>query len=123
MDVVNVDVVKDILDKPVIDRNGRHMGRVDGIELDLSAGEPPRLSSILIGPTALGFRLHPTIGRWIGALERAFDVDQERPVRIDFRSVTEVGRDIRVDITIAETKAEVVERRLRAWLSNIPERE
>ena len=122
MAAVKMDIVRDVLDKPLVDRNGRQMGRVDGIVLDLSAGEPPRLSSVLIGPTALGFRLHPAIGRWIGALERAFNVDQGRPVTIDFRSVTDVGRDIKLDVTVSETMADVVERRLRAWLSNIPER-
>jgi sporulation protein YlmC with PRC-barrel domain len=58
-----VDVVRDLLDKAVVDRNGREMGRVDGIVLEQEAGQPPRLAAILIGPAALGSRLHPALGR------------------------------------------------------------
>ena len=48
--------------RSVVDRNGREMGRVDGILLD-TRGRPLRLSAIVIGPAALGDRLHPAVGR------------------------------------------------------------
>jgi sporulation protein YlmC with PRC-barrel domain len=58
-----MDLVRDLLDQPVVDRNGRPMGRVDGIVLDLRADAPPRVVSIAIGPAVLGERLHRAIGR------------------------------------------------------------
>ena len=57
-----MDVVRDVLDKSVVDRNGREMGRVDGILLDVEPDQPLRLAAIVIGPAALGDRLHPRLG-------------------------------------------------------------
>ena len=81
-----MDVVRDVLDKAVADRNGHEMGRVDGIVLEQDAG-PPRLAAILIGPAVLGSRLHPVLGRLVSALERRLGLDTGRPVRVDFADV------------------------------------
>jgi len=115
-----MDVVRDVLNKPVVDRNGREMGRVDGILMEVPAGEAPRLTEILIGPSALGYRLHPTLGRWIAAIEYAFGVAHDRPVRIEFTGPSEIARQIQSDLAISETAADAVERRLRAWIAKIP---
>jgi len=114
-----VDVVRDVLDKLVVDRNRREMGRVDGIETELRDSEPPLLSAILIGPAALGSRLHPTLGRWIEALEHAFNVAEGRPVRIEFGDI-EIDSEIKTELTISQTAADAVEQRVRAWLKVIP---
>jgi hypothetical protein len=45
------------------------------IVLDLREGAP-RLTSVLIGASALGHRLHPTIGRWVEGVQHALGVDQ-----------------------------------------------
>jgi sporulation protein YlmC with PRC-barrel domain len=115
-----MDVVRDVLDKPVVDRNGREMGRVDGIVLDQRDGEPPRLSAVLIGPSVLGHRLHPVIGRCVAALEYALGVDQGRPVRIDFSDITDIDDDVKTDLSIGGTAAGIVEQRLRAWIVKVP---
>ena len=115
-----MDLARDVLDNAVVDRNGREMGRVDGIELDWRDGEPPRLSAVLIGPAALGFRVHPVVGRCVAALEYVFGVSDGRPVRVDIADVTDIGRAIRTSLTVSETAANAVERRLRAWVAKIP---
>jgi sporulation protein YlmC with PRC-barrel domain len=116
-----MDVVRDLLDKPVIDRNRRRLGRVDGIVLDRPESGPPRLAAILIGPVALGFRLHPTLGRWMARLERAWDLPSGRPVRIDVGRITTIGRYIKTAVTASDTDALEVERRLRRWVEKMPE--
>lgn len=115
-----MDVVRDFLDKAVIDRNGREMGRVDGIVLDRRAGEPPRLSAILIGASALGERLHPTIGRWVSAIESALGIATERPIRIEVGDIEAIDRKVKTALTIGDTRAGIVEQRVRAWLTKIP---
>lgn len=115
-----MDVVRDLLDKAVVDRNGSGMGRVDGILLEREAGRPPRLAAILIGPSALGSRLHPALGRLASAVERWFDLDRDRPTTIDCADVDEVGRTIRLRLTISDTAAAAVEQRLRSWLLKLP---
>jgi sporulation protein YlmC with PRC-barrel domain len=115
-----VDVVRDVLDKAVVDRNGREMGRVDGIVLEQEAGQPPRLAAILIGPAALGTRLHPALGRFVSAIERWFELDQDRPARIDCADIEEIGRRIRLRLAIGDTAVAAVEQRVRSWLLKLP---
>ena len=115
-----MNLVRDLLDKLVVDRNGREMGRVDGIVLEQGDGTPPRVSALEIGPSVLGHRLHPAIGRWIAGLEQAFGVADGRPVRIAFSDVLEIGTEVKVDLSIGQTNVGTVEQRLRAWIDKIP---
>lgn len=115
-----MNLVRDLLDTQVVDRNGRLLGRVDGIVLENGTHNAPRLAAILIGPTALGFRLHPTLGRWIAAAERAWGLPRQRPVRIDAVHIVGIGRRIKTDVAASDTAAYSVEHRVRAWLARIP---
>jgi len=114
-----VDVVRDVLDKKVVDRNGREMGRVDSLILELEEGRPPALGAIEIGPAVLAYRVLPALGRWVSAIERGFNVDQGRPLRIPFRRL-DIDRHIRADVAVGETSAATVEQRLRRWVGAIP---
>jgi sporulation protein YlmC with PRC-barrel domain len=118
--VVDMRLARDVLDKAIVDRNGREMGRADGIVLELREGEPPRVAAIQVGPSVLGHRLGARIGRWIEALEHAFGVDEGRPVRIEFSDVVGNEKDIKVDVALGETAAGVVEQKLRAWVARLP---
>jgi len=115
-----VDLVREVLDKSVVDRNGREMGRADGIVLALRDGQPPCVEAILIGPIALGDRLHPAIGRLVRALEKRMRLDARRPVHIDFGDITAVDRNVKVRLAISDTAAEAVEQRLRRWILKVP---
>jgi len=113
-----MEVVKDVLDKQLIDRDGCELGRVDGILLECGGG-PPRLAAVLMGPSVLGHRLHPFIGRCVEAVERLMGLTG-RPVRVDFTNLAPVGHDIAVALPAAKVAAEAVEHRLRVWLMKIP---
>jgi sporulation protein YlmC with PRC-barrel domain len=111
-----MDLVRDLLDKAVFDRNGREMGRVDGIVLEQGNGGPPRIAAIEIGPTVLAYRIRPSLARWADAFERAWGVGDGRPVRIAARDITKIDEDITVDVAIGQTAAEAVEQKLRRFL-------
>ena len=115
-----MDVVRDVLDTSVVDRNGREMGRADGVVLALRDGQPPRLDAILIGPIALGTRLHPALGRFVSALEKWLGLDAGRPVRMDFGDIEMGGHRLRARSAVGETAADAVEQRLRAWVVKLP---
>ena len=115
-------VIRDVLDELVVDRNGREMGRVDGLELEVRQNQPPRLSSIVMGPVALGDRLHPSIGRWVSAFENALGLSKGRPVRIEFSTLRRRERHIETNLTVSETAANAVEQRIRTWVRWIPGR-
>lgn len=115
-----MDVVHDVLDKPIVDRNGREMGRVDGIVLDIRGNEPPLLSHVLIGASVLGVRVNLAVGRWVHGIEHGFGLGDERPIAIDFSHVDEIGEKVKVDLAVGETGADSFEQRVRAWLIKIP---
>ena len=113
-------VVRDVLDQSVIDRNGREMGRVDGILIEQKPNEPAQLTAILIGPAALGDRLHPAVGRAVRRIEKSFGLDEDRPARVAFADIDEIETKIRLRLTISETAVAAVEQYLRSWLLRLP---
>src|SRR5690242_3753919 len=60
-----MDIVREVLDKQVLDRHQRKMGRVDGIILEIRDGAPPRLLALEVGGITLARRLHPRLGKWL----------------------------------------------------------
>lgn len=115
-----MDLIRGVLDKEVVDRNGREMGRVDRLVLFVREGAPPRVAAIELGPAVLAYRLRPLFGRWAAALEHAFGVDEGRPVRISFREVLDITDHVKVDLAFGETAAATIEQRLRRWVGSIP---
>jgi sporulation protein YlmC with PRC-barrel domain len=115
-----MDLIRDLLDNPVVDRHGREMGRVDSVILELRDGEPPRVAAIELGAAVLAARVRPLFGRWMGALEHAFGVGDGIPVRIPYGAVLTIADHITVDRAAGESGATAIEERLRAWISAIP---
>ena len=113
---MKLDLVCDVLDNRVVDRNRRVMGRVDGIALEPRAGKPPRVSALLVGPSALAHRLSPALGRRVEAIERAWGIAEGRPARITFAQVIKTEPDVTVDLAIGDTSTGVVEQKLRGWI-------
>jgi sporulation protein YlmC with PRC-barrel domain len=114
-----MDVVRDVLDKIVVDRNGREMGRVDGILVEQGEGQP-RITTLLIGPSVLGSRLHPALGRWVTTIERYLGVNRDQPCRIGVDVVERVDSKVELRLTIGETTAAAVEQLLRKWIIKLP---
>jgi sporulation protein YlmC with PRC-barrel domain len=116
-----MDLVRDMLDKKVVDRNGREMGRVDSIVLRVDAGRPPSVVALELGPAVLAARVRPLFGRWVAALEHGFGVSEGRPFRIPISGVLRVhDNQVKVDAAFGETPAATVEQRLRRWVASIP---
>jgi len=115
-----MDLIRDLLDKKVVDRNGREVGRVDSVVLHVRPGAAPRVEAIELGPEVLAGRVHPILGRWVAALELAFGVAEGRPVRIPFASVLDIHDHVKIDAAVGDTAAADIERRLRRWVASIP---
>jgi hypothetical protein len=115
-----MNVMRELIDKPVFDCDGRPMGRVDGLELTYEAGQPPRLTTILIGPAALAHRLHPRLGRWLESVERSVGLPPDRPTRIDITDVADVTEKVMLRLSIRDTAANAVEERISRWLVRLP---
>jgi hypothetical protein len=92
-----MDLVRDLLDKSVLDANGRELGRTDGIVLELRKDAPPRVAAIELGPAVLFARIAPVAGRWAAGLQHALGFGDGRPRRVAFAQILDINRHIRVD--------------------------
>ena len=105
-------LIRDVLDKQLVDRLGREMGKADGLVLELRDGRPPRVAFIELGASTLGRRLpRPLQPLWLAAARR-FGLRHGEPYRIPWVSAEDRGIEIRLDIEADHTPALVWEHRL-----------
>jgi hypothetical protein len=88
-------MIRDVLDKQLVDRQQRKMGKVDGIVVELRDGKPPRLA------------------QWLAALARRWGIGRGEPFRIPWSQVRDIGIDVEVDLDVEQTPVLAWER----WLS------
>jgi sporulation protein YlmC with PRC-barrel domain len=102
-----------LLDRQLIDKDGRLAGKVDDLELELpEGGGPPVVTAILSGPGALSRRVGGRLGAWLEAVaNRLREGDDRHPARVSFGLVKRIGSA--VDLSVA--KAELETDRLEAW--------
>ena len=118
--MARIDLIHDVLDKQVVDRHGRKMGRVDSIVIALRPNRPPQVTAVEIGPAVLAYRVRPLLGRLMSAVEHALGIDQGRPLRIRFGDILGITGQIKVDRAFGDTVAATLEQRLRAWVGALP---
>ncbi len=110
-----LNVVRDVLDKQMLDRNGCEMGRVDGLVFELPENGQPRLVRIEAGGTVLAAR----VGKWlvgpVRKLEYVWGPRRIIPVKIAWKRVEKLGRDVHLDLDAEETTALAWEK----WLDKV----
>jgi sporulation protein YlmC with PRC-barrel domain len=97
-----IDVGLEVLDRQIVDANGRLAGKVDDLELVFPEEEsgPPYVVAIVSGPGALARRLGGRLGAWIEAARgRLHDEELPSPSRVPFSVVKRIGNDIEVSVT------------------------
>lgn len=100
-----MDLVKTCLDKQLVDRNGRPMGRVDGIVLDITEGRRPQVAFIEVGAVTRWRRVHSGLGRLASAIARRVKVVQKDPYRIPWSKVVTTGTEVVANVKAEETPA------------------
>ena len=108
-----MDLIRDVLDKQVRDRNGRAMGKVDGLILEERENAAPRVAFLEIGGGALARRVSPRLAPLVKGLARAVGVTDGEPIRIPWSKVTRVEVDVDVDVDAEECGAWAWEKTLR----------
>jgi hypothetical protein len=115
-----IDLIRDVLDTQVMDREQRQMGKVDGLALELRDGRPPRLAYMEIDAVVAWRRVGPRFGRWAEALARAWR-RSEHPYRFTWSQVLDFGIDLEIDVDAEQTAAFELERWLREkFVKRIP---
>lgn len=109
-----MDVIRDVLDKQLMDRHGRPMGKVDGIIMEWSANSQPRLAYIETGAITQANRLHKRLGKWVEAIVHKLGATKESECyRIPWSKTVITGIDVTVNVEAESTPAFDFERWLR----------
>ena len=102
-------LVRDVLDKQVLDPDGCKVGKVDGIVLQLRANRPPRVIAMEISQSAAWRRVYRRLGDLADWLRARFEPGENRPPRILFDHFMRGGIDVHIDIPWTRTGALVWE--------------
>ena len=100
-----MDLVRECLDKQLVDRHGQNMGRVDGLVLELEKGKPPRVAYVEQGASTLARRLHPSLARIVQRLSRWWGVCPADPSRIPYEKVVAAEIEVIVGAEAEDTPA------------------
>lgn len=98
-------VVRDLLDKKLLDSQNIELGRVDGIALEFPQGRQPRLVRLEIGGEILAIRVARWLVRPTRWLRQHFGPKRSARVKIEWKHVKRMGRSIHLDIAAADTEA------------------
>jgi sporulation protein YlmC with PRC-barrel domain len=102
-----------LLDRQILDRDGRPVGKVDDIELGRTEVGVPYVAALLVGQQALGDRIGGALGRWIAGVARRLTPAPGRgPMRIGFDLVA--GVDSAVNLSVS--RDQLPDPPLEAWL-------
>lgn len=111
---MRLDLVRDILDKQLIDRFGTMMGRVDGLVIAIREGGQPEVDHLQLGAKVLARRVHPLAERFVDWLRRRWPVRHEAVQIVRWPTVAEItAHDLKLDLEAETTPALAWERWLR----------
>ena len=100
-----IHLVRDILDKRLLDKDNHPMGRVDGLVIEVPQGRQPRMVRLEIGGEILAARA----GRWLVGptrwLRESFGPKRSPRVKIEWKHVKRMGRDIHLEVAADDTEA------------------
>lgn len=91
------DLQLQLLDRQVVDRDGRLVCKVDDVEFERGADGSLYIAKILIGPRALGRRLGGRLGVWVRSIGERLSNDPMPS--IDFAQVSEIDSAVELSAT------------------------
>lgn len=98
-------LIRDVLDKKLVDREECDMGRVSGLVIQYGENTQPHITHILIGGPTLWARIHPGLGNLSTKLSQVWGPKKKEHTKIPWSRVETVGQDIKVDIEAKDSGA------------------
>ena len=105
-----IKLVSELLDLPLIDRDGVYCGIVDDVELSGQAGKPVKVSALLVGPGAYAGRLP----RWAAGLVRF--VAGDRLTKVPFADIRTIGAAVHLKTPANKLGLTRSEDRVARWI-------
>src|SRR4051812_27344605 len=109
---MKIHLVRDCLDKQVIDSKGRKIGRVDGILIETSGPGRHRIAAIEIGATTLAARLPTLISHRLNRVVVRLSGLHENKLTVPIKK-TDVGHN---EVRVAVDAESTIMRALEHWL-------
>jgi hypothetical protein len=107
-------LMRDVLDKLLLDRKGIPLGRADGILLSMRGERSrPEIVQIEVGLPTLARRLGRPWGSIASAVSKAFGIRWRRSVRVPWSKVRRVAKEVTLDLAAENSPLLVRERWLR----------
>ncbi|MEV5822254.1 hypothetical protein AB0L22_24120 [Micromonospora haikouensis] len=114
---MRIQLGRQLLDRQIVDRDGRLVGKVDDVEFGVDADGVPYVAALLTGQGALGQRIGGRIGRLLVAVADRFTEERAvTPLRIPYRLVEQVDSAVRLRAYLDDLPASPVEQWLRRHL-------
>jgi sporulation protein YlmC with PRC-barrel domain len=109
------DLALALLDRQLIDSDGRRCGKVDDLELEGAPGGDLRVVALLAGPGAMRAEGHGALSRLSARLFAG-----DATIRIPLDAIGEVGSEVRLDRKAAELGLARGDERAAAIVRRIP---
>ncbi|WP_320067891.1 PRC-barrel domain-containing protein [Micromonospora sp. RTGN7] len=104
---------RQLLDRQIVDRDGRLVGKVDDVEFGVDTDRVPYVTALLTGQGALGQRIGGRVGRLLVAVaDRFVDDPSAAPLRIPYPMVERVDSAVRLRTRLDELPGSPTE----AWV-------
>jgi hypothetical protein len=105
-------LIGDVLDKQVVDARHTNAGRIDGIILSIEGDGAPRLTHVEVSPITMLARLNVRVAHWWARVDRRFGDARGTPFRIPWSRLRRTGPVFQLDVDVAATPINDVDR----WL-------
>lgn len=110
-----------VLDRGLLDRDGRRCGKVDDLLLELEPGSEPRVVAVVTGPLAFAQALGRPWRAVAAVLHRLVGVTDPRPVEVPWSSVDAIDVVVRLSVSRQEIGLEEPDAAVRRRIvSRIP---
>ena len=110
----DVEIIRDLLDKQLLDSDETKMGRADGIVMVIDGDKQPRVDHLELGFIVLARRIGPRAERWFERFRKRWSVRKSARQIVPWSKVKDVDdQDITLDLKAIDTPAFDWERWLR----------
>ncbi|MFF3866699.1 hypothetical protein [Micromonospora sp. NPDC001898] len=108
---------RQLLDRQIVDRDGRLVGKVDDVEFGVDTDGVPYVAALLSGQGALAQRIGGRVGRFLLAVaDRLVDDPPVTPLRVPYSLVERVDSAVRLRVGLDELPGSPMEEWLRRHL-------
>jgi hypothetical protein len=106
-------LVAQVLDLPLLDKDGNYAGIVDDIELTGGAGKEARIAALLVGPGAYQGRL-PAWAMWL-----VRKIAGDRITRVPIGKVASIDSAVHLKVSADSLKLHESENEARGWIPRV----